>query len=91
MTDGALVFTQKGPDGIKTAIDVTSSPTMVSKDRKVAELKVVVVTGDAADAAFDGTVFITLYGADGNSEEIKLTGGVAALFACSPLPCSAPC
>ena len=49
-----------------------SAEVLMKKDLPQTDWKVVVVTGGDDSAAFDGSVFITLNGTDGTSDEIKL-------------------
>ncbi len=44
----------------------------IPRDAPKGDWKVVVVTGDGDDAAFDGTVYFTVTGSDGSTDEIKL-------------------
>lgn len=42
------------------AVSTGAEAVTLSKDRAIKEYKVVVVTADAADSAFDGDVYLTL-------------------------------
>ncbi len=51
---------------------VESETVTLTKDLPVVEYKITAVTGSAADAGFDGDIFITINGAEGSTEELKL-------------------
>ena len=57
-------FLQPAADGssalVPVAVSTGAEAVTLSKDRAIKEYKVVVVTADAADSAFDGDVYLTL-------------------------------
>ena len=80
-SDTSGSFNVKDEAGVKKTIvlDAASSESIVFlKDRPIVEWQITVITGDSANAGFDGDAYLTVNGSDGSSSEVLLSNDTAA-------------
>ena len=67
-------------DGQKKPVllEIGSDSVTLPKDRPVVEYKVVVVTSEDHEAAFDGNIYFSTNGNDGTSDEVKLSNSASS-------------
>lgn len=75
------VFIVKESDGQTkkpVVLEIGSEAVVFPKDRPIVEYKVVVVTSDDPESAYDGDVYFSTYGNEGSSNEVKLSNSASS-------------